>query len=169
MGKRPETDETRLRNRKAREDNNVFSRLPAVYAATRTQAHKLLHRAGNLSTVEWRTLWDLYKAGPMTIRELAEIQRADHSLLSRALPDMRDKGFVTMERDRIDGRQVLVSLAPPGRAVYEQVAPVMKRRRDALRAEFSPEEITTFLDYLERLEKFARRPIDTICESEFTE
>ena len=163
--KQPSERQTELiRQRRAREQQNLFSRLPATYAASRLQAQRVLQQAGGLSVVEWRVLWDLYEAGPMMIRDLAEIQRTDHSLLSRALPAMRKKGFVTMSRDSGDGRQIVVALAEAGRMAYETAAPVMKRRRDALRAEFSAQEITAFVDLLDRFEDFLRRPIDTILE-----
>ncbi|MCY0093743.1 MarR family winged helix-turn-helix transcriptional regulator [Hoeflea ulvae] len=154
----------RIRQRRAREQQNLFSRLPATYAASRLQGQRVLQRAGGLSVVEWRVLWDLYEAGPMTIRDLAEIQRTDHSQLSRALPAMHKKQFVTMTRDSIDGRQVVVALAEAGRIAYETAAPVMKQRRDALKEEFSDAEIATFVDFLDRLENLLRRPVDTILE-----
>jgi len=156
----------RIKQRRLREKNNLFSRLPATYAASRLQGQRILQRASGLSIVEWRVLWDLSEAGPMTIRDLAEIQRIDHSQLSRALPAMRDKGYVTMARNGQDGRQVLVSLAPAGIAAYAQSAPVMKQRRDALKATFTDEELKTFIDLLDRLEDFFRQPIDSILESE---
>ena len=144
MSKPTERDIARIRARQAREDFNIFSRLPAVYAASRSQGQKFLQKGGGLSIVEWRTLWDLHEVGPMTIRDLATIQRADHSLLSRALPEMRRKGFVTMRRDVQDGRQTIVEIADGGRAAYVRAAPVMARRRAALRgyARSGPEPST---------------------------
>lgn len=166
MSKPTERDIARIRARQAREDFNIFSRLPAVYAASRSQGQKFLQKGGGLSIVEWRTLWDLHEVGPMTIRDLATIQRADHSLLSRALPEMRRKGFVTMRRDVQDGRQTIVEIADGGRAAYERAAPVMARRRAALRGVFSEEEITAFVDYLDRLEEFLRIPIEEFLEED---
>lgn len=159
----------RIKQRKDRERRNLFSRLPAVYNASRLQGQRILQHAGGLSIVEWRVLWDLYEAGSMSIRDLAEIQRTDHSLLSRALPAMRDKGFVTMARDQVDGRQMLVELTDEGRTAYEAAAPIMKRRRDTLHAKFSEDEINTFVDLIDRLEDYLRRPIETIIESDQTE
>ncbi|WP_417417992.1 MarR family winged helix-turn-helix transcriptional regulator [Hoeflea sp.] len=168
--KQPSTRQAeRIRQRRVREQQNLFSRLPATYAASRLQGQRILQRAGGLSVVEWRVLWDLYEAGPMTIRDLAEIQRTDHSQLSRALPAMQKKQFVTMTRDSIDGRQVVVALAEAGRIAYETAAPIMKQRRDALKAEFSAEEIDTFIEFLDRFENLLRRPIDTIVKREPTE
>ncbi|MCT4371837.1 winged helix-turn-helix transcriptional regulator [Yangia mangrovi] len=159
-------DSARIAARQAREDHNLFSRLPAIYAASRSQGQQFLQRGGELSIVEWRTLWDLHEVGPMTIRDLAATQRADHSLLSRALPEMRRKGYVTMRRDEDDGRQTIVEIAPAGRAAYHRAAPVMARRRAALREVFSEEEIGVFVGYLDRLESFLRRPVDEVLKEE---
>ena len=164
-----ERDTARIRARRAREDRNVFSRLPPVYAASRKQGQHLLQAGGGLSIVEWRTLWDLHEAGPLTIRDLATIQRADHSLLSRALPEMRRKGLVSMERDAADGRQTIVALTDAGRAAYGRAAPVMARRRAALREAFSEDEIAAFIGYLDRLEAFLRSPVDEILALEGAE
>lgn len=160
-----ERDFERLEARRKREDFNVFSRLPAVYAASRTQGQNLLQKGGGLSIVEWRTLWDLHEVGPMTIRDLASIQRSDHSLLSRALPEIRRKGYVTMRRSSEDGRQTIVAVTQAGRKAYEQAAPIMKCRRAALRDVFSEQELANFVGYLDRLDLFLRTPIEDIFEN----
>lgn len=159
-------DLDRIRRRQTREDTNIFSRLPSVYSASRKQGQKLLQIGGGLSIVEWRTLWDLNEGGPMTIRDLAAIQRTDHSLLSRALPDMRRKGYVNMERSEVDGRQTVVELTEHGRQAYETAAPIMARRREALREVFSEHEITAFANMLDRLEDFLHRPVEDILNEE---
>lgn len=166
MEKRSESDAARIRQRQIREDNNLFSRLPAIYAASRQQGQKMLRSAGGLSIVEWRTLWDLTEAGPLTIRELADIQRTDHSLVSRALPDMRRKGYVEIHRSESDGRQMVVALTDKGRLAYERAAPTMKRRREAIRERFTPEELSQFVSYLDRFEEFLRGPIDDLILKE---
>lgn len=140
----PKVDAEQIRARMEREGFNIFARLPAVYAVSRTQGRNFLEIAGGLSIVEWRTLWDLAEAGPLTIRDLAAIQRADHSLISRALPIMRKKGYVTMHKDGRDGRQAVVALTDSGRAAYDRAAPVMAQRRAALREVFTQDEIHAF-------------------------
>lgn len=160
------TNAERFRARLAREDQNVFSRLPAVYSASRKQGQDFLKLGGGISIVEWRTLWDLHEVGPMTIRDLSRIQRTDHSLLSRALPAMKRKGYVTMSRDQQDGRQTVVTLAPAGRAAYEAAASIMAERRRALRRVFSEDEIHEFIGFLDRLEDFLRQPVEQIIEEQ---
>ncbi|MFS4580065.1 MarR family winged helix-turn-helix transcriptional regulator [Phaeobacter sp. C3_T13_0] len=166
MIKPPISKSERIKARRAREDVNIFSRMPAAYAASRSQAAKFLQRAGGLSVVEWRVLWDLTEAGPLSIREMASIQRVDHSQLSRALPGMRQKGFVTMERDEIDGRQMNVTLTDAGQAAYAQTAPIMKQRREGLRRAFTAEELQQFAAFIDRFEDFLRLPVDELLEEE---
>ncbi|WP_172292801.1 MarR family winged helix-turn-helix transcriptional regulator [Pseudoruegeria sp. HB172150] len=159
-------DPARIRERRAQEELNIFSRLPAVYAASRVQGQRFLQFGGGLSIVEWRTLWDLCDAGPMTIRDLAAIQQSDHSLLSRALPEMHRKGYVTSHRDDRDKRQTIVEVTAKGRAAYEVAAPVMARRRAALREVLTEDEIRQFLALLDRVEAFLRTPADDLLDME---
>ena len=159
----------RLERRVRREKSNLFARLTPIYAASRSQTERFLKYGGGLSTVEWRVLWDLHEVGPMSIRELAKIQRTDHSKLSRALPAMRAKGYVLIERDKSDGRQTVVSMTEVGLAAYELAAPFMKRRRQALRSEFSEEEMNTFVEFVDRFENFLRRPVEDILKEDQTE
>lgn len=161
-------DPERIRDRRAHEDLNVFSRLPAVYAASRTQGLQFLKAGGGLSIVEWRTLWDLSEGGPMTIRDLAAIQRADHSLLSRALPAMRDKGYITMRRDETDKRQTLVEITSKGRDAYRKAAPIMARRRAALREAMGEDDLRALIMLLNRLDAFLHVPAEHILETETT-
>lgn len=98
----------------------------------------------------------------MTIRALSDLQRADHSLLSRALPNMRDKGYVTMQRGKRDARQTLVALAPAGEAAYLLAAPIMAKRRQALRDAFSDSDFDTLLRLLDKLDDFLHQPVDEL-------
>ena len=68
-----------LSKRRARENANLFGRLSAAAAASRTDAQRILKTVCDLSVVEWRVLWDLYETGPLTERDIASNQRADHS------------------------------------------------------------------------------------------
>jgi len=155
-------DADRIRQRRADQDNNIFGRLNSAATASRKQFQKLVQPSGGISIVEWRTLWDLVEAGPMTVRDFAAIQRADHSLFSRALPTMQEKGFVRMHRDPQDGRQTIVTLTQEGHAAFKAAAPTMARRRAALRDLFTVDETRQFIDFLDRLEAFFQAPVDPL-------
>lgn len=153
--------EQRLRARVDAEERNIFSRLPAIYAASRTQGQRILKQVAGLSIVEWRTLWDLNSVGPLTVQQLAYIQRADHSQLSRALPPMRDKGYITMARGTEDARQMIVTLTDAGRQKFLEASPTMARRRQSVRDCFTPDEMDQFIAFLDRYEALLHRPVET--------
>ncbi|KEJ90053.1 MarR family winged helix-turn-helix transcriptional regulator [Sulfitobacter donghicola] len=152
------TRQDRVAAQKRNQDTNLFSRLSAATANSRAHAHKCLKTSGSLSVVEWRVLWDLNEAGPLTVRDIAAIQRCDHSLVSRALPQMQAKGFVDLSQDTTDKRQTLVALTPTGHAAFDQAAPAMKARRDNIKAAFTAEELAIFLEFIERFEKTLTAP-----------
>ena len=158
----------RLERRVCRENSNLFARLTPIYAISRSQSERLLKFGGGLSTVEWRVLWDLHEVGPMSVRELATLQRTDHSKLSRALPAMRAKGYVSVGHDQNDGRQTIVSLAEAGLTAFQLASPVMKRRRLALRKEFSEQEMETFIGFIDRFETFLHKSVDDIMNEDQT-
>ena len=159
-------DRKRLDVRRRRETANLFSRVSATYAASRSQAQRLLKAGGGLSIVEWRILWDVLEAGPITVRELADLQKSDHSLISRILPKMVKSGLITLTRDTKDGRQTLVDLTQQGIAAYEKAAPVMAKRRAALLKHFSKEEIDQWVEYLDRFDQFCRLSVDEILDTD---
>ena len=163
---RLDPDRKRLDVRRRRETANLFSRVSATYAASRSQAQRLLKAGGGLSIVEWRILWDVLEAGPITVRELADLQKSDHSLISRILPKMVKSGLITLTRDTKDGRQTLVDLTQQGITADKKAAPVMAKRRAALLKHFSKEEIDQWVAYLDRFDHFCRLSVDEILDTD---
>ena len=149
----------RYKARLLTQERNLFGRLQAAALASRTQAKRLLRSAGNLSITEWRVLWDLAEAGPLTVTEMASIQRTDHALISRTIPTMMKKGYVTNTPGTRDRRTSLVALTPAGRSVFEQTSSTMSQRRSALATEFSKADLDTFLALIDRFERFVEDPL----------
>lgn len=158
----------RVAARKASQDKNLFSRLSATTIASRSEAQRLLQSTGGLSITQWRILWDLHEAGPLSVQDLASIQRTDHSLISRALPVMREKGYVTTAPNAEDKRQSLVEMTPEGTAAFKIAAPTMLRRRTRLASTFTPEEYSMFLHLLNRFEASLGQPTDDLSAVEET-
>ncbi len=164
-----ERDVKRIEARAEAARTNLFGRMAAIYAASRKQAQDLLQVGGGISIVEWRTLWDLHEGGPMTIGDLALTQSTDHSQLSRALPQMRQKGLVSMRQAAQDGRQTIVSLTDRGREAYQCAMPIMGTRRACLGDVFTKAEMEELIGFLDRFEAFVRRPAKDILWKEEVE
>ncbi|WP_233829917.1 MarR family winged helix-turn-helix transcriptional regulator [Paraburkholderia sp. ZP32-5] len=65
--------------------------------------------------------------GPFSIMELARHANLDKSQASRAAEALIRQGLVQREASAEDGRVVLVSLTPEGRALYRKVMPIARK------------------------------------------
>ena len=149
----------RYKARQLAQERNLFGRLQAAALASRTQAKRLLKSKGNLSITEWRILWDLAEAGPLTVTEMATIQRTDHALISRTIPAMIEKGYVATTTGTKDRRTSLIALTTAGRRVFEATSVIMSQRRAALSNAFSEADLDVFLGLIDRFEDFVEDPI----------
>ncbi len=159
MTKQSRTRPNRVKARQLEQNRNLFGRLSAVSLASRGQAQRMLKSAGELSITEWRVLWDLAEAGPLTVTEMASIQRTDHALISRAVPGMVRKGYLTTSTSETDRRQSLIALTAFGREVFDQTSVVMSARRAALARLFSEDDLNTFIKLIDRFEAFIEAPL----------
>lgn len=169
MDKTTDTRAQRFATRRADQSANLFARLQTAATRSRNNATRYLKAGGGLSINEWRILWDLHEAGPLSIQELADIQRADHSLISRTVPDMRAKGLVKTVRSSEDKRQSLVHLDAAGERAFQIAAPFMQARRKALAETFTADEIAQFLSLIERFENYLAQPVATPVSDAETE
>jgi DNA-binding MarR family transcriptional regulator len=156
----------RVAARKAHQEGNLFGRVQAAAMASRRQSQRLLERAAGLSITEWRILWDLSEAGPLSVQDMAQIQRADHSLISRALPGMREKGYVEVLSHAGDRRESLIGLRPAGADAFAKAAPTMQRRRAALAEALSPEGLAQMIAFLDQFDAYLDTPIDAFIPQE---
>jgi DNA-binding MarR family transcriptional regulator len=65
--------------------------------------------------------------GPFSIMELARHANLDKSQASRAAEALIKQGLVKRDPSAEDGRVVLVSLTPEGRALYRKVMPIARK------------------------------------------
>ncbi len=65
--------------------------------------------------------------GKLRMNELAEQVMTNKSSLSRQLGRMEEEGHVRRDRSDEDGRGVVLTLTPGGRAVWRQAAPTYRR------------------------------------------
>lgn len=65
--------------------------------------------------------------GPFSVMDLARHANLDKSQASRAAEALIKQGLVMREASEDDGRVVLVSLTPEGRALYRRVMPVARK------------------------------------------
>ncbi|QQC64741.1 MarR family winged helix-turn-helix transcriptional regulator [Paraburkholderia ginsengisoli] len=76
---------------------------------------------------EARVIASVGSFGPFSIMELARHANLDKSQASRAAEAMIRQGLVQRQPSTADGRVVLVSLTPEGRALYRKVMPIARK------------------------------------------
>jgi DNA-binding MarR family transcriptional regulator len=65
--------------------------------------------------------------GPFSVMELARHANLDKSQASRAADALMRRGLMRRDASEQDGRLVLVSLTPEGRALYRRVMPIARK------------------------------------------
>jgi DNA-binding MarR family transcriptional regulator len=83
-----------------------------------------------VSLPEARVIASVGSFGPFSIMELARHANLDKSQASRAAEAMIQQGLVQRQPSPEDGRVVLISLTPEGRALYRKVMPVARKWND---------------------------------------
>ena len=81
----------------------------------------------DITLPEARVIASVGSFGPFSIMDLARHANLDKSQASRAAEALIKQGLVMREASEDDGRVVLVSLTPEGRALYRRVMPVARK------------------------------------------
>ena len=109
----------------------------------------------DLKPRQLRILDLLADRGPVGQRELAELMGIDHSALVVLLNPLEDARLVKRERDTVDRRRHVVTIAPAGRRRLAQADQAFRDAEDAFFAPLSPEEREQLHGLLSRLRAVA--------------
>ena len=89
--------------------------------------------------------------GPFSVMELARHANLDKSQASRAAEALMRRGLMQRNASEEDGRLVLVSLTPDGRALYRKVMPVARKWNVDLFASLDDKERDTLARALDKV------------------
>lgn len=134
---------------------------PALASALRLSVMRLARRMRSqradtsLTLSQLSTLSTLDRHGDLTPRDLAEHEKVQPPSMTRMLAALEAEGLVTRAAHLTDGRQVLISLTKPARALLVED----RRRREAWLAQrlaaLDPAERATLRDAAEILDRLA--------------
>jgi MarR family transcriptional regulator, organic hydroperoxide resistance regulator len=111
-----------------------------------------LRRQG-INITRWRILAVLAMGDGITIKEIIDRAMMQQSALSRALMSMEKEQCVRRVVRRDDARCVEVYLTAKGRALFNALNIVVRRREKRLLNEFSPQEAASAFDLIRRLSR----------------
>ena len=111
-----------------------------------------LRREG-INVTRWRILAVLAMGDGITINEIIDRAMMQQSALSRALMNMEKEDYVRRVLRRADARYVEVFLTDKGRALFDSLKIVVRRRQRRLVKGFSAEELETSFALMRRMSR----------------
>jgi MarR family transcriptional regulator, organic hydroperoxide resistance regulator len=111
-----------------------------------------LRREG-INVTRWRILAVLAMGDGITINEIIDRAMMQQSALSRALMNMEKEDYVRRVLRREDARYVEVFLTDKGRALFNSLNVVVRRRQKRLLKGFSPSEVAAAFAVLRRMSR----------------
>jgi DNA-binding MarR family transcriptional regulator len=114
-----------------------------------------LRREG-INVTRWRILAVLSMGDGITINEIIDRAMVQQSALSRALMRMEKENYVRRVLRREDARCVEVYLTDKGRALFNSLNIVVRRREQRLLEGFSPSGIEAAFSLMRRLSRNMR-------------
>ncbi len=117
----------------------------------------------HLKPRQLRILDLLADRGPVGQRELAELMGIDHSVLVNLLNPLEAGGLIRRERDTVDRRRHVVSIAAAGRRRLAQADQAFRDAEDAFFAPLAADERDQLHALLARLRQATGSPADHDC------
>ena len=114
-----------------------------------------LRREG-INITRWRILAVLSMGDGITIKEIIDRAMVQQSALSRALMRMEKENFVRRAPRPDDARCVEVYLTDKGRALFNTLNIVVRRREQRLLEDFSPKQVDAAFALIKRLSRNMR-------------
>ena len=94
-----------------------------VLSSLVSQALTRVYERHGIGIPEWRVLVTLGEHGAMTGKGVGAHTHMHKTKVSRAVAQLEQRRLITRKVNRADLREAFLSLAPAGRAVYEELAP----------------------------------------------
>jgi DNA-binding MarR family transcriptional regulator len=100
---------------------------------------------------EWRVLVTLGQYGMMTGKAIGAHSHMHKTKVSRAVALLEQRKLVTRRANRADLREAFLTLAPPGRAMYDDLAPIALEFARRLADAIDPDDRAAFERSIDRL------------------
>jgi DNA-binding MarR family transcriptional regulator len=110
-----------------------------------------------INVTRWRILAVLAMGDGITINEITDRAMMQQSALSRALMNMEKENYVRRVLRRADARYVEVFLTDKGRALFDALNIVVRRRQQRLVKGFSRQDLAAAFAMLQRLSRNMQR------------
>ena len=87
-----------------------------------------LYSTFGIGIPEWRVLAVLGEKGPVTANQICTVTYMDRAIVSRAVSDLVNKGYVVRQGDAKDRRRIILHLTKQGAALCNRIVPAARSR-----------------------------------------
>lgn len=108
---------------------------------------------------DWRVLFALNQGKHMRATDIALHASLDKMQVSRAIARLEEKNLVARTVDEHDKRNLIISVTPKGRAVYQEIAPGMEARNQFLLDGLQQDEQEQLKNILQSIQQRAKQLI----------
>lgn len=105
----------------------------------------------NITRREWRILATLSCFERLSVSDLAQEVQLDLVRTSRAVTRLVGKGLLSKRKSRSNARLVWVTLEPSGRAVFEQMKPLVEELNQLLVQDLTAAELELLATMLQKM------------------
>lgn len=134
----------------------ITYRLQKAIVCTTKPSHAAYNARFGVTGVEWRLIGNLASDRPLSLQRLATEVDIQLAQASRAVTGLIARGLVRGDDDAQDGRRVVLSLTPAGRALFRRVFAHARKIDAKLLSVLSEREQEALFEMLERLSEHGR-------------
>ena len=127
-------------------------RLAMLTAASDRVGQRWLRDEFDLRLLDWRVLGIVAALEPVRFLTIAQTLLVDKGQLSRLVKSLGKRNLIDTETDPNDLRTILLHLTEKGRALHARVLSRALERNERFISALEPEELTTFVALLDKLQ-----------------
>ena len=137
-------------------DRTLTYRLHLLHKLTDIESQRAYVAGAGLSMSGGRCLTAVGSFAPLSVKDLAQKANLNKAQASRAAQSLVDQGLVLKTASTTDGRGVVLSLTPQGKAAWQRAMAVVGQRNKTIFGALSATEQTQLSVFFDRLIDEAR-------------
>lgn len=137
-------------------DRTLTYRLHLLHKLTDIESQRAYVAGAGLSMSDGRCLTAVGTFAPLSVNDLAKKANLNKGQASRAAQSLVDQGLVLKAASPTDGRGVVLTLTPKGKAAWQRAMQVVGQRNQDIFSVLSAAERTQLSDFFDRLIDQAR-------------
>ncbi len=147
-------------------DRTLTYRLHLLHKLTDIESQRAYVAGAGLSMSDGRCLTAVGTFAPLSVNDLAKKANLNKGQASRAAQSLVDQGLVLKVASPTDGRGVVLTLTPKGKAAWQRAMQVVGQRNQDIFSVLSAAERTQLSDFFDRLIDQARANGDAASDAD---